>query len=244
MSLKIIVADTEPTTAQLMRALATPLGHTVYAFADYQTAGQRSEAQAFDLAFVGMHGPDLDPFTLTHRIRDSHPNHPLFAVMVSPTDDIPNLRKAFGEGADMVLTKPIHADHLRRFLAAMDSPDWRRKKAAARLPLPAEVQCEWQGRQYALRSLNISETGILLQPALEAEIGAEVSLAFTIAEIPASLQVRARLARKEGNERMAMEFVALEPEQRNAIQLYVTGHLKEPKQREVSRSEPQRLFRF
>ena len=34
MSLKIMVVDEEPRTVQLMRALATPLGHTVLHFGD------------------------------------------------------------------------------------------------------------------------------------------------------------------------------------------------------------------
>jgi hypothetical protein len=41
MSLKIMVADDEPKTTQLMRSLATPLGHIVLPFGDYQEAGKR-----------------------------------------------------------------------------------------------------------------------------------------------------------------------------------------------------------
>src|SRR5207302_8186490 len=64
MSLKIMVTDDEPKTTHLMRSLATPLGHTVLPFGDYQAAGQRGETQRFDVAFVGMRLPELNGLEL------------------------------------------------------------------------------------------------------------------------------------------------------------------------------------
>jgi CheY-like chemotaxis protein len=244
MSLKIMVADQEPRTVQLMRALATPLGHTVLHFGDYKTAGERGEAQPFDVAFVGMQPPESGGLELAHRIRQSQPNHGTPIVMLSSTTDIPSLRKAFGEGADLVLTKPLQADHLSRMLAAMDSPDWKHKRAAARLPLFSEVTCTWDNQQLILHSLNISESGMLLQPSLNVAIGTEVSVAFKIAEVRASLNLHARVIRKEGHERIAVEFMELAPEDRNAIEVYVTGHLTEIKDRhDMSDFGPRRVFR-
>ena len=233
MSLKIMVADDEPQTTQLMRSLATPLGHTVLSFGDYQAAGKRGQTQRFDVAFVGMRLPELAGLELAHRIRNSRPNHETVIVMLSATDDIASLRKAFGGGADLVLTKPMVADRLRRMLAAMEMPDWKAKRHAARLPIFTEVTCTWRGHQFLLRSMNISESGMLLQPAIEAEVGQEVALEFKIAEISAAFEVRAQIVRKEKTERVGVEFIGLAPENQNAIQLYVTGHLESLRPRET-----------
>lgn len=95
-----------------------------------------------------------------------------------------------------------------------------------------------------MRSMNISESGILLQPSVNIEMGQEVGLEFKIAEVSASLNVRARIVRVEGTERIGMEFIALAPEDQNAIQLYVMGRLgslAQPKDR--SEIGLQRLFR-
>jgi hypothetical protein len=53
------------------------------------------------------------------------------------------------------------------------------------------------------------------------------------------------MIRKEGNERVAFEFIELAPEDRNAIQVYVTGHLTELTGRRESSSDfgPRRVFR-
>ena len=220
MSLKILIVDDEPVSVQLMRSLATPLNHTVLALQDSQEAGQRTDKQRFDVVFVGMGGLEL-----TRRIRNSQPNRETTIVVLSATEDIESLREAFGEGADLVLTKPISAVRLRPMLAAMDSPGWQGKRHAARLPLFTEVNCTWGDRQFPLRSMNISQSGMLLQPSLDAEVGQEVSLDFKITEVRASLNVRARIVRKEGTLRVAIEFIGLAPEDQNAIQLYVMGRL-------------------
>jgi CheY-like chemotaxis protein len=242
MSLKIMVTDDEPKTTNLMRSLATPLGHTVLPFGDYQAAGQRGETQRFDVAFVGMRLPELNGLELAHRIRNSKPNRETIIVMLSATDDVGTLRRAFGEGADLVVTKPISADRLRRMLLALDLPDWKGKRHAARLPLFTEVNCTWKGRSFPLRSLNISESGMLLQPAIDAEVGQEVALGFKIAEVGASLNESARITRKEGTRQVAVEFISLAPENQNAIHLYVTGHLEGRRRRESLNLGPRRLF--
>jgi CheY-like chemotaxis protein len=241
MPLKIMVVDDEPKTTQLMRSLATPLGHTVMPFGDYQTAGHKGETQRFDVAFVGMRLPELGGLELARRIRNSQPNRETTIVMLSATENIDSLRRAFGEGADLVLAEPVSAARLRTMLSAIDSPRWKGRHAA-RLPLLTEVNCMWDGWQFPLRGMNISESGMLLQPSLEMDVGQEVSLEFKIAEIRASLNVRARIIRKEGNERVAVEFVGLASEDQNAIQVYVTGHLESLKPRETLNLAPQWTF--
>ena len=227
MSLKIMVVDDEPLSLQLIRSLATPSGHTVLTFEDSQEAGERAEKQRFDVTFVGMRMPQLDGLELARRIRNSEPNRETTIVMLSATDDIGNVRKAFGEGADFVITKPVTAGRLRPMLAAMDSSGWKGRRHAARLPLFTEVVCKWDDRQIPLRSMNISESGMLLQPTVDVEVGQEVALEFKIAEVRTSLNVLARIVRKEGTERVGMAFIGLAPEDHNAIQLYVMGRLQE-----------------
>jgi CheY-like chemotaxis protein len=243
MSLKIMVVDDEPQSLKFMRSLAAPSGHTVLTFEDRREAGQRAEQQRFDVAFLGMRQPQLDGLELARQIRSCEPNRETTIVMLSATDDIASLRKAFGEGADFVLTKPLTAGRIRPMLAAMDSPGWKGKRHAARLPLITEVNCTWNDRQHPLRSLNISESGMLLQASMDAEAGQEVGLEFKIGEVRASLNVLARIVRKEGTERVGVAFIGLAPEDLNAIQLYVMGRLKDlTPARDLSSIGMHRLF--
>jgi CheY-like chemotaxis protein len=239
MSLKIMIADDEPLTLKVMRSLTVSLGHTALTFDNRQEAGERAERQRFDVVFLGMRPSELDGLELARRVRNSETNHETTIVMLNATDELESLRKAFGEGADFVLTKPVTAARIVPMLAAMQSPGWKGKRHAARLALFAEVTCTRDDQEFSLRSMNISESGMLLQPSLDVEIGEEVSLEFKIAEVNALLNVRARIVRKEGMERVGMAFIDLAPEDINAIQLYVMGRLvkaQTPQERAGSRS--------
>jgi CheY-like chemotaxis protein len=225
MALRIMVVDDEPLSMKLMRSLAAPLGHTVFASDNSNEVGQRMQEQRFDVVFVGI--PQPGGLDLARQIRTSQLNRETAIVMLSATGDIDSVRKAFAEGVDLVFTKPVTAARLRPLLAAMDSPGWKNKRHAARLPLFTEVICTWDDRQFPLRSMNISESGMLLQATVELGVGQEVALEFKIAEVGASLNVLARIVRKEGTERVGIEFTGLAPEDHNAIQLYVMGRLKD-----------------
>jgi CheY-like chemotaxis protein len=243
MPLKIIVVDDEPLSPKLIRSLAAASDHTVFAFEDSRAAAQRVEAQRFDVAFVGMGTPQLDGLELARRIRKSPLNLETTIVMLSATDDVKSLRTAFGEGADLVLTKPVTAGRIRPMLAAMDSPGWKNRRHAARLPLITEVICTWDGREFPLRSLNISESGMLLQGSADIGVGLEVGLEFKIAEVGAALKVVGRIVRKEGADRLGLGFIGLAPEELNAVQLFVMGRLRDlTPPRDLSNIGMNRLF--
>jgi DNA-binding response OmpR family regulator len=223
-SLKIMVVNDEP-SSKLMKALSTPLGHTVLTFDDYVNARERAEMQRFDLVLVGGIA-EMPGLELVRHVRNSPTNRSATIVMLGTSDDVACVRKSLGEGADVFLTKPLAADRMRRMLEAMDSREWK-DRGGARLPLFTEVICAWDQHRVTLRSLNISEGGMLLQSTVDADLGQEIALEFKIAYVGASLRLSARIVRKEGTERVAVKFIAVAPEDRNAIQIYVMGRMKD-----------------
>jgi CheY-like chemotaxis protein len=243
MSQYILAVDTEPASLNLIRLLAVGEGFRVSTFENYQEAQQASDKQHFDILFVGMGTTESEGLTIVRGVRESSVNRESTIVILAATDDIAVLRKALSEGADLVLTKPLVANRLRPLLGAMKSQDWKFKKGAARMPLFTEVKCTWDDREFPLRSMNISESGMLLQPSLDIQVGQEVGLEFTIAELRASLILLARIVRKEDKRSVAVQFIGLAPEDQNAIQLYVTGRLKDEKPtREETDWRMRRLF--
>ncbi len=95
------------------------------------------------------------------------------------------------------------------------------------MPLFSDVKCVWVGQQVSARSLNISETGTLLQPMIDAEVGREIELEFSVADAGATLEVQARIVCKEETRSFAVEFTKLAPEDQNTIRIHVMGRLKD-----------------
>jgi CheY-like chemotaxis protein len=244
MSLKIMVVDNEPITLKSMRSVAAPLGYEILTLDDSRKAAERAEKQRFDVVFVEMSMPHVDGLELTRRIRNSQLNRETAIVMFSATNDIEILRNALGEGVTFVIPKPVAPARLIPMLTAMGRPGWIKQRHSARLPLFAPVNCKWEDKQFALRSLNISETGMLLEPSIDVEEGQEVSLQFKLAEVGTTLNVRGRIVRKEGMERVGIEFCGLAREALNAIELYILGRLRGQKTPpRPLRTHPRRMFR-
>lgn len=229
--MKIMVVDDETKTSTLLRSVAIPLGYTVQSSDDYDLGIQKVETQHFDVVFVGMHSSEQEgpnAMDMVGRTRKSGLNRSSTIVMLSATEDISGLRKAIGEGADLFIVKPVSGQRLSRMLTAF--PEWKGGRQAARLPILTPVVCTFDGRQFPARSLNISESGMLMQSQEIKEIraGQEIQLEFTIEEIHCSLNVIALVARKEGMGRFGVGFKNLTPEDTNAIHLYVTGKMNGP----------------
>ncbi len=241
MSLKIMAIDGEPLSLKVIRSLAVPLGHTVLTLDNSGETNQEVEKRRFDVVFVGLSQPDA--LEVTRKIRTSEFGGETVIVMLAVTNDIDVLREAYNAGVMFVIPKPITAARIIPMLTAIDSPGWKARIRASRLPLFTEVKCKCGDRDLSMRTMNISETGMLLQSSHDVEVGQEVSLGFKIAEVGISLNVRARVIRKEGTERIGVEFVSLMPEEKNAIRLYVMGRLsKSTPSRDLSDTRMHRLI--
>jgi CheY-like chemotaxis protein len=226
-----MVVDDETKTSTLLRSVAIPLGYTVQSCDDYDLAIQKAEAQHFDAIFVSMYPPardGKDVINVIGRIRKSEQNRSAPIVVLSPNEDVSGLRRAMGEGADLFIAKPVSGERLGRMLAAL--PEWKRMKRGARLPLVTDVVCTSGGRAFPARSLNISESGMLLrsQGIQKLNVGQEIRLQFKIGEIHSSLNLVARVVRREGVDRFGVAFDSITPEDTNAIHVYVTGKIKGP----------------
>ena len=222
MSLKIMVVDNEEKTAKLVRVVATPQGHAVTAFQDSEAARVRGQRDRFDVVFAAMGTPDLNGIHLVNQLRNTPPNGQSTFVMLSAKEDVCEYREAFQGGANFILTKPLSADRLGRMLGAMSQAGWKDRRPTARLPLFTPVSCKWNGKQFSMQSMNISESGMLLQPAMEVAEGEKLELEFRIADVGATLNVIAEIVRRDGP-RVGVEFVDLPPESKNAIRVFVMG---------------------
>lgn len=244
MSLKIMVVDDEPKFPKVLRSLATSVGHAVSAFEDCQSCADRIQSQRLDVAFLSMNLPETDREELIGRIRNSEASRNALVIFLCETEEIGAMRKGFGQGADLILARTVSGDRLTRMLGALDPAKWKTQRAAARLPLFTQVACSWNDHKVSVRSLNISESGMLLQPSIDADIDQPLQLEFSIQEIGTALEVSARIVRKEDTEHMAVEFVGLVPEDQNAIHLYVTGQTKDSSRpKGPLEMGPRRLFR-
>ncbi|MGA2631999.1 MAG: response regulator [Terriglobia bacterium] len=226
MALKILVVDDEPAVLGVLKDLMEPAGFVVSAFADSREAAVRVEKEKFDAVFVDVRMPGMDGFELTRRVRASRSNSKVPIVMLTGHDDVETTRKGFQAGITFFLGKPITVEKLRGLLTVTRGAMLNEKRQYARLPLRTSVSCRAGDKQLKSVSLNISKGGMLLECSGGVAVGQEVELQFMFPQALQPLRPRARVIRWEAPNHMGVQFVALAPEERAAIQSYINGLVK------------------
>ncbi len=227
MAIKVMVVDDEPEILKLFKATVEPLGYEVLTLVDSREAAQRLKSEKFDGVFVDMKMPYMDGFELTRCARASPLNGTVPIVMLTAYDDLETMRKAFQVGITFFLGKPFTRERAFSLFGAMRGAMLKEKRRHARLPFRTVVNCMLGQKQFKAASLNISGSGILMEPSGGLEVGQEIGLEFAMPGAPRLLKPHAKVVRKEPPDRVGLKFSALEPADREAIQHYMLAGVKE-----------------
>ncbi len=227
MPLKVMVVDDEPDVLKTFKAIVESLGFEVLTVADSGEAARRLTSEKVDGIFLDARMPHPDGFELAQAVRASSMNSGAPIVMLTGYGDAETMRKGFEAGITFFMSKPIRQERLSGMLRVMHGPMLREKRRHARLPFTTTVTCTMGGQVTKSQSVNISEGGMLLESSGGASVGHDVDLAFALPQSPRPLRARAKVVRKEPPDRIGVQFRALEPEDREAIQRYITGRVKD-----------------
>lgn len=226
-ALKIMFVDDDPEVLKLFKALVEPLGCEVVTFADSREAAQRVQKEKFDGVFVDASMPHPDGFELAQIIRHSPSNFATPIVMLTGYDDAETMRKGFQAGVTSFIGKPLSQSRLAKLLTAMRGAMLREKKRYVRLPFKTPVTWRVGKQVFKSQSLNISETGMMLEKSGGATVGQELDLEFRIPQSSDPLKPHAKVIRKEPPDRIAVQFVGLKSNELETIQRFISEIIKE-----------------
>jgi CheY-like chemotaxis protein len=251
MSVKIMVVDDEPDVLKLIKTIVEPWGYEVLALADSREAARRLDTDKFDGIVLDILMPYVDGFELVRRVRASPLNSGVPVLMITALSDIDTLRKCFALGVTFLLTKPFTYEHMHSLFSAARGSMLQERRRHARLPFCTLVECRFGAmgqKQFRAVSVNLGESGILLEPSGGLEVGEEVILEFTLPQVrhaqeptrqeskksllpePATpsgelCTIRGKIVRKAPPDRIGVQFVDPTPANRQAIQRYITGRV-------------------
>jgi CheY-like chemotaxis protein len=227
MALKILAVDNDADTLKLLKETAELLRLEVVASSSGLEAAQQVRHQKFDGAFVGSSIPGMDGFALVQLMRDSQSNRLVPIVMLTDYGDAKTMRKAFAAGVTFFLNKPLDPNRLQGLLGAMRGQMLEERRRYARLPLRTVVQCRAGKNQFKTLSVDVSQRGMLLEASGGLGVGDEAELLFELPDIAGRMNPRATVVRKEPNDRTAVQFVTLSPQDRKALSDFISEELKD-----------------
>lgn len=149
----VLVADDDPVSRMLVRAVLEELGHRVLEAEEGEQAWQAFVRERPPMVVLGVEMPRADGLEVCRRIRELDTARETFVLVVTARDGDDELRTILDAGADDYLAKPTTPEHLR-----------------ARLTIAARRRAQDQARRSAESELararwlaGIGETTIALQ---------------------------------------------------------------------------------
>jgi CheY-like chemotaxis protein len=221
-----MIVDDDPVALDLIKAVVEPLGYETEALENSREALERIQRGKVDGVFLDAQMPLLDGFELTRGIRNSRSNSAVPIVMITGCDDVESMRKGFGAGVTFFLAKPVIPAKLRGLMKAICATVLRERRRYMRLPLRTAVTCRVGDKHFQAGCINISETGMLLENSGGLIIGDELSLEFPFPGARDPVKLRAKIVRKDSEDRIGVQFTVLMPEHLQTIQNYVIGKVK------------------
>jgi DNA-binding response OmpR family regulator len=111
--MKVLVADDDPVSRQLLQRYLQKWGHEVAAAEDGAAAWRLFEAGDFPLVITDWMMPEVDGLDLIRRIRLCPRTGYVYAILLSSRSQKEDLVAGMEAGADDFLTKPFDRDELR-----------------------------------------------------------------------------------------------------------------------------------
>jgi len=226
MSLKVLVVDDEPDVCKLLKGLLESLGIETLALSDSREAARRVVSEKFDGIVLDACMPNPDGFELTRQVRTNPLNRDAPVIMITSSDDVDTMRRAFRAGISFFLGKPFTPEKLYGLVRAARGSMLREKRCHARLPYRTTVICTFREEKHTVTSLNVCEGGMALESAAGAPLGEYLELEFRLPNSPQLLKLRGKVIRKEPPDRTAVQFLDLLETDREALQDFIAGKVK------------------
>ena len=226
MAFKVLAVDDDAVTLKLIKETASLVGLEVLVFNSGLEAERQTRQQKFDGAFVSNSASGMDGFELVKGMRESPSNKLAPIVMLTSVGDVATMRKAFQVGVTFFLSKPCDPKRLRGLLNAMRGQMLLEKRRYARLPLRTIVQCRVGNNTFKTLSVDLSQSGMLLEAAGPLNVGAEADLQFDLPDNAGHLNIHGKVVRTDANNRPAVQFGTLSPQDRKALSDFISGMVK------------------
>ncbi len=118
----ILVAEDDPGHAELIKAelLESGVRNEIIRFADgaeaWEFISNRRNPESNYLLLLDIRMPCMDGIELLSRIKASEELRTMPVIMISTTDDPPEIKKCYGLGCNVYITKPISYNKLSETL--------------------------------------------------------------------------------------------------------------------------------
>jgi DNA-binding response OmpR family regulator len=222
--MKIMVVDDEQPILDLIRMTIENDGYEVLATKDSQNAAEILRNEKFDAVFADVRMPNMDGFELTRAARKSSMNSRIPVVLITGSSDAKTMREGFEAGASCFLAKPVGVKEVLGLVRALRGTMLKERRRHARLPFRTAVSCqvdETGGRHFETVSLDIGESGMVLDNSGGIIVGQRVKMEFALPGGTLITNARGLVVLKNQEGHAGIEFLSLPLGYQEAIRSHI-----------------------
>jgi two-component system chemotaxis response regulator CheY len=168
----------------------------VFPASDSERALTVAQNEKFDGIFVDLHMPRIDGFKLMRAIRSGGWNQRTPVIVLTGMGDRDTMQRAFAAGATFFLRKPVDRRQLTSLLNSTRGTMLINRRRFRRVPFNAEVTVIFGSVAREVRSLDLSESGMLVE-GLNVDAGKGVQLSFRLRNQGPLISVQALVKRAD-----------------------------------------------
>lgn len=225
--MKILLVDDDPEICKLFKAMVEPLGLEVRTSLDSQEAVSILESEKFDGIMLDVKMQGMDGFALARKIRSTPPNQQAPIIMVTGSDDVDTMRRAFNAGATFFIGKPFSREKIYAIFRTARGAMLAEQRRFKRLPYRTTVFCQRGEESFNATSVTIGEGGMGLESSGTAQVDDILALEFNMPEVKTPIRVTGKIQAKEASGRTSIEFIDSSDAGRDAIREYIYGKVTE-----------------
>ncbi len=159
---------------------------------DLATARKIVEVQPLDLILLDLYLPDGTGMDFCRELRNDESTRDISVIMVTVSQEDEDKEKCFMAGCNDFIIKPIDANELRYKVAKLIS-------IAPRITYRILVKVtpiEQKDSPYLFgTTVNLSETGMMIESKSKLEVGSEVNLSFFLTTSKENLNIKGKIVR-------------------------------------------------
>lgn len=203
--LKILVVEDDLASLELIYEVLLSLDVEVFPASDSERALTVAQNEKFDGIFVDLNMPRIDGFKLMKSIRGAGWNQRTPMIVLTGMGDRDTMQQAFTAGATFFLRKPIDRRQLTGLLNSTRGTMLVNRRRFRRIPFNVEVTVNLGSDTRKVRSLDLSEGGMLLE-GLKMEVGKGVQLSFRLHSEGSRISTHASVKRVDEDNRAGLLF--------------------------------------
>jgi CheY-like chemotaxis protein len=206
MGLRLAIVADEPGLRTSISELLQSLACEVVLFQSGTELIEQLEHSRFSGVLLRLPPSDTAPLEVAKQIRASSLNGQAPIAVVSQPSAANEMRPAFDAGVNVFLSEPLQREAVRKALNVFVAPIARKRRRSPRVPFSVQVIGRYNGTELQLRSINVSEVGMLLEGSESLPFGDELELQFLLPGSRDPLVVPARVMRRDPQARLAVAF--------------------------------------